>query len=248
MKRMFLEKLFLASKTASIKKKLCGIRQHNGMMLMDKSMIDAASGGALMDKTPTIARNLIFNMAGSTQQFGVRGSAISKIVNKNKEDRLEILKKVEALMMTRGRSIECGSSGNQNHGRSKSRRIKNLKCYNCGMREHLKKDCWHNKKNGGKNFEPSTSQGCVASTLDDGLILYSKAEITSKGGKQVHDKWIVDSGATWHMTPHRDWFHTYEPISGGSVFMGNNHALEIAGVGTVKIKMYDGTVRTIQGL
>ncbi|RDX69207.1 hypothetical protein CR513_51707, partial [Mucuna pruriens] len=33
---------------------------------MDRSMIDAASGGALMDKTPTIARNLISNMAGST--------------------------------------------------------------------------------------------------------------------------------------------------------------------------------------
>ena len=28
--------------------------------------------------------------------------------------------------------------------------------------------------------------------------------------------------------------------------MGNDHALEIVGVGTVKIKMYDGTVRTIQ--
>ncbi|RDX89733.1 hypothetical protein CR513_28502, partial [Mucuna pruriens] len=58
----------------------------------------------------------------------------------------------------------------------------------------------------------------------------------------------MDSGATRHMTPHRYWFCTYEPISGGSVFMGNNHALEIAGVGTVKIKMYDGTVRTIQGV
>ena len=28
--------------------------------------------------------------------------------------------------------------------------------------------------------------------------------------------------------------------------MGNDYALEIAGVGTVKIKMYDGTVCTIQ--
>ncbi|KAF7838803.1 Retrovirus-related Pol polyprotein from transposon TNT 1-94 [Senna tora] len=29
-------------------------------------------------------------------------------------------------------------------------------------------------------------------------------------------------GATWHMTSKRDWFCTYEPISGGSVFMGND--------------------------
>ncbi|RDX91652.1 hypothetical protein CR513_26336, partial [Mucuna pruriens] len=40
------------------------------LMLMDKSMIDVASGGALMDKTPTAARNLISNMAGNTQGFG----------------------------------------------------------------------------------------------------------------------------------------------------------------------------------
>ena len=30
--------------------------------------------------------------------------------------------------------------------------------------------------------------------------------------------------------------------------MGNDHALEIAGIGTIKLKMYDGTVRTIQGV
>ncbi|XP_073148775.1 retrovirus-related Pol polyprotein from transposon TNT 1-94 isoform X1 [Henckelia pumila] len=56
----------------------------------------------------------------------------------------------------------------------------------------------------------------------------------------------MDSGATWHMTSRREWFDQYEPVSGGSVFMGNDHALEIAGVGTIKIKMFDGTIRTIQ--
>ena len=56
----------------------------------------------------------------------------------------------------------------------------------------------------------------------------------------------MDSGATWHMTSRREWFHHYEPISGGSVFMGDDHALEIAGIGTIKLKMFDGMVRTIQ--
>ena len=80
------------------------------------------------------------------------------------------------------------------------------------------------------------------------LLVYSGAAVGSKGGKQLSDVWIVDSGATWHMTPRQDWFCTYEPISEGSVFMGNDHALEIAGIGTVKLKMYDGTVCTIQGV
>ena len=46
------------------------------------------------------------------------------------------------------------------------------------------------------------------------------------------------------MTSRREWFHTYEPISGGSVYTGDDHALEIAGFDTIKIKMFDGTIRT----
>ncbi|RDY00037.1 hypothetical protein CR513_16828, partial [Mucuna pruriens] len=115
MKRAFLEKFFPASRTATIRKEICGIRQHTGeilheywerfnklcatcphhqiseqlliqyfyegLSLMDRSMIDAASGGALMDKTPAAARHLISNMAGNTQQFGIRGPSQSRMVN-----------------------------------------------------------------------------------------------------------------------------------------------------------------------
>ncbi|RDX78530.1 hypothetical protein CR513_41180, partial [Mucuna pruriens] len=65
MKHMFLEKLFPASRTATIRKEICGIRQHTRETLHE-SMIDAASGGALMDKTPAATRHLISNMASNT--------------------------------------------------------------------------------------------------------------------------------------------------------------------------------------
>ncbi|RDX97155.1 hypothetical protein CR513_20105, partial [Mucuna pruriens] len=115
MKRTFLEKFFPASRTATIRKEICGIRQHTGetlheywerfnklcatcphhqiseqlliqyfyegLSMMDRSMIDAASGGALMDKTPVAARHLISNMASNTQQFGIRGPNPSRPVN-----------------------------------------------------------------------------------------------------------------------------------------------------------------------
>ena len=45
-------------------------------------MIDAARGGALVDKTPEAARNLIANMAANSQQFGTRLDPPSKHVNK----------------------------------------------------------------------------------------------------------------------------------------------------------------------
>ncbi|RDY14390.1 hypothetical protein CR513_00558, partial [Mucuna pruriens] len=87
MKHMFLEKFFSASRTATNRKEIYRIRQHSRETLHEYwerfnklcatcldhqiseqfiSMIDAASGGALMDKMPVVARHLISNMASNT--------------------------------------------------------------------------------------------------------------------------------------------------------------------------------------
>ncbi|RDX96197.1 hypothetical protein CR513_21172, partial [Mucuna pruriens] len=49
--------------------------------MMDRSMIDAASGGALVDKTQATIRHLISNMAKNIQQFGIRGASQYRMVN-----------------------------------------------------------------------------------------------------------------------------------------------------------------------
>ncbi|RDX76044.1 hypothetical protein CR513_44016, partial [Mucuna pruriens] len=86
MKHMFLEKSFLASRTTTIRKDSTSFVPHiseqllieyfyKGLTLMDRSMTDAASGEALMDKMPVVARHLISNMASNTQQFGIKGAS-----------------------------------------------------------------------------------------------------------------------------------------------------------------------------
>ena len=47
------------------------------------------------------------------------------------------------------------------------------------------------------------------------------------------------------MTPNRDWFSTYEPMHKGVVLMGNNVSCKVAGIGTVRIRMFDGVVHTL---
>ncbi|KAE8675530.1 Chromomethylase 1, putative isoform 4 [Hibiscus syriacus] len=84
----------------------------------------------------------------------------------------------------RGRLTERGQNRSYTHDRSKSRSKKNLKCYNCGKKGHLKKDYWTLNKN-------SNPQG-------------------------------------------------------GSVYSCNDHALEIVGVRTIKLKMYDGTIKVVR--
>ncbi|VFQ78809.1 unnamed protein product [Cuscuta campestris] len=97
--RAFLEEFFPASRIGSIRKDICGIKQmgnesfseywkrfnklcgikqlliqyfYEGLSLMDRSMVDAVSGGALVTKTPEEARNLFNLISQNTQQFGLR--------------------------------------------------------------------------------------------------------------------------------------------------------------------------------
>ncbi|XP_014511708.1 uncharacterized protein LOC106770410 [Vigna radiata var. radiata] len=48
---------------------------YEGLLPQERNMIDAASGGTLMDKTPSTARNLIANMAEYYQQTYTRGGS-----------------------------------------------------------------------------------------------------------------------------------------------------------------------------
>jgi hypothetical protein len=59
--------------------------------------------------------------------------------------------------------------------------------------------------------------------------------------------WIIDMGASQHMTPNRDLFESYESSS-GNVLMGNSNLCKVAGVGMIKIKIHDGKIRRLTGV
>jgi len=75
-------------------------------MPTDRSIIDVASGGALVDKTPEAACQLISNMAAKSKQFGTRGDFSNKRVNEVSISNLE--NKVNDLTSL-VRSLACGN-------------------------------------------------------------------------------------------------------------------------------------------
>ncbi|XP_071902547.1 uncharacterized protein [Coffea arabica] len=115
LKKKILDKYFPASRAASLRKEICGIKQHpgeslyeywerfnfllhkcpqhqiseqlliqyfyEGLLFGDRSIIDAASGGALVNKTPQEARELIESVAENSQQFGTREDCPIRRVN-----------------------------------------------------------------------------------------------------------------------------------------------------------------------
>jgi hypothetical protein len=44
-----------------------------------------------------------------------------------------------------------------------------------------------------------------------------------------HEAWLVEIGASFHMTPHRECFCEYESYDGGNVFLGDESTTRIIG-------------------
>jgi hypothetical protein len=59
------------------------------------------------------------------------------------------------------------------------------------------------------------------------------------------DVWLIESGASYHMTPHKEWFSEYEKCDGGDVFLGDESIARIMGHGRVKLLLKDGRIRTL---
>ena len=57
--------------------------------------------------------------------------------------------------------------------------------------------------------------------------------------------WILDSACPHHYTLNRSWFSTYTKIEEGSVTLEDDHPCKVAGIENVRVRMFDGIVRTL---
>ena len=118
----------------------------------------------------------------------------------------------------------------------------------------MKKNCRSFKKENekdkkGKKKEGESSGKDKVNTIRDdsgseeGDILFvSKVKpsvLVATSDITVQD-WIMDSGASFHVTPHCEWFTRYDAKRTGRVRLGNNFACDIKGIGNIKLKFQSG--------
>ena len=126
-------------------------------------------------------------------------------------------------------------SREKSHAKSKSRG--KLTCFYCGNPGHFQKDCRHLKKDKGasKDVEPrkiSKEKGTSAiATSEEEILFICEQAITNIAREEC--TWVIDSGASFHITPSRECFSTYTTGDHGYVKMGDNGECRIVGVGNV---------------
>ncbi|KAL5768311.1 hypothetical protein ACOSQ2_015094 [Xanthoceras sorbifolium] len=140
----------------------------------------------------------------------------------------------------RGRPQDRGKSRGKSKHRSKSRG-RDVVCWYCKEPGHVRNKCDKLQKKRENKVTPQneeTAQVSVAEERADVLFV-------TEDRFNSNNEWIMDTGCSYHMCPNRDWFSTYESIDGGIVLMGNNAQCKTVGIGTIRIRMHDGIVRTL---
>jgi hypothetical protein len=87
-------------------------------------------------------------------------------------------------------------------------------CWRCGKEGHYKRQCKSKSVERGKGFydAPLTE---AKTYVDEGGDVYFNSLSTCAD----HEAWLIDLGASFHTTPHREWFCEYERYDGGDLYL-----------------------------
>lgn len=162
---------------------------------------------------------------------------------------------------------------NHEHNKDYIRELKSrTRCYNCGEFDHWTAECPHPRQDKVKYSNPkknrsdrrqkhakgNRSEACVATTEQINSCSSNSASDSDHDtyafmtiSRRSHtlsvnlDKsaWYAHSGATEHMTEHRNWFSTFKTIPSGtwSVTVADDRDIWVRGIGDINItRIIDG--------
>ncbi|VFQ63901.1 unnamed protein product [Cuscuta campestris] len=130
------------------------------------------------------------------------------------------------------------------HGRSKSQNApKNeVRCYKCGELGDIRRDC--PKKREGKNDANLVRDGETGSSSlgneSDELFMVANGYDEASG-----NDWVLDSACVSHICSRKEHFETLQEGMTKILRLADNSTVAVMGVGVVKMKMFNGVVRTL---
>ncbi|GKC92164.1 retrovirus-related pol polyprotein from transposon TNT 1-94 [Tanacetum coccineum] len=150
----------------------------------------------------------------------------------------------------RGRNFQRGSS----KGRSKSRMggdrdMSVVECYYCGDKGHMQVRCPQFRED-LKSLRDSKGKkkvdGGEMNVVDNGGDEFLMTETPMDGIlREEKPKWVLDNAASSHICNDRAMFETLNGKGQfGEIKVGSKQMMKIEGVGSVRFKLHDGSVKT----
>jgi hypothetical protein len=96
-----------------------------------------------------------------------------------------------------------------------------------------------------KNKKGSADSVNVVDGEFDDNEAYADVLSISLGKNSLIDSWVLDSACSYHICPNRMWFNTFKSCNASTVLVGNDARCKAIGLGTIKVKMFDGIVRIL---
>ncbi|XP_048323873.2 retrovirus-related Pol polyprotein from transposon TNT 1-94 [Ziziphus jujuba] len=223
----------------------------NQLSAVDYQLGDEDQALLLLSSLPDSWETLVVSLSNSAPNGKLTMAMVKDALFNEEARRKDIgMDQSHALVTERGRQQRGGRD--RGRGRSKSRgrstdgRKSSYKCYHCGLEGHMKKNCrkllreqrlqGNQPKKDGETLVTCTGEVALCSTEEETCLHISTQDV----------EWVVDTAASYHVTPHRDFFKTYKAGDFGTVKMGNSSFAKIMGTGDIQIKTNVGCTITLK--
>ncbi|KAH9689071.1 hypothetical protein KPL70_015335 [Citrus sinensis] len=131
------------------------------------------------------------------------------------------------------------NGGKNSRSKSRSRNIARDECAFCHEKGHWRKYC----PKAQKRYEKKPAAANMA-RKDEGYD-YSLS-ITHAAYVASSSEWMLDTGATYHLCPIKEWFTDFRNLESDAVVMRNDKPCRTMGIRTIRLKMFDGIVRELK--
>lgn len=158
----------------------------------------------------------------------------------DQEDRFKSTSKSESSALT-AKAKPKGNKGKKPASSSKANSTPNdnlnkeRTCHKCGAKGHIRKDCpkQNSKSSADETATPARASAFVHIHEECGVSSHETLLAASSSRE-----WILDSGATRHMTPIKEGLLNFQPMQ-GKIYLGDDTSLPIRGVGSLPLASVD---------
>lgn len=212
----------------------------NKLVALELKLDDEVQASLLLSSLPDSWETLVVTISNSAPDGKLTMDLVKDSLLNEEARRKEVgesssgallMQKDERQGRSQSRNWRNHNKKDHSRGRSKSRSRKNVTCYHCNKPGHMIKECRILKRE-QKNKKNETEANTISND-GDVEIVFDNAYVNL--AFQDTD-WVIDSGASYHVTSHAEFFTTYTGGDFGIVRMGNTGSSKVVGIGDIHLE------------